>query len=182
MVPPQHPRAYSKSSSPMSQDDLLTFVSQETLADRQAMLVLINRYIRDNRNMNFDTLVPIDKRKIPKRWTLGGMSKCTYYSYGERCEHMEVRPNNPITSRQDSAYVTARLPGWADTKNLSRFFSLATFYLGGIDEEYIWKSLPGIHQGCQNDEHVKKVVKAITRVNATMYTSMITKSIKPVVL
>ena len=28
----------------------------------------------------------------------------------------------------------------------------------------------------------KKVVKAITRVNATMYTSMITKSIKPVVL
>ncbi|CZS94658.1 uncharacterized protein RCO7_14319 [Rhynchosporium graminicola] len=98
--------------------------------------------------------------RTPPYWTRAGTTIRTYYSYPEKCEHIEVRPKAPLDDWQLSSKDLAFIPRWADAKSLTRFLTLATCYKGGIGVQYVWSALPGIHQGCQDHESVKKFVKA----------------------
>ncbi len=145
------------------------------------MIKLIEDYISSTPKMDFYTLVPSDKRRIPNHFTRQGVG-FNYYSYVHKCNFMEINPTAPLASWQFSEYTKVSTPKWAEPKYLVRFYTLAAFYNGGLDEEYVWAALPGLHQGCRDDEYVQNLVKRILRINNKMYANMITNTIKPITM
>jgi hypothetical protein len=155
----------------------------ETLADRQSMIRLIGDLIKARPNMNFYSLLPHDLRKLPLRWTSRSrLSDTPYYNYAAMCVKYEVNPSVPLASHSLSQYANKSTDFWMELKHLRRFYTLAVFYLGPLDEDYIWQALPGVLQVGRDDSYARSVVKSIGKLNDKMYTDMIAKSIKPVTL
>jgi hypothetical protein len=99
-----------------------------------------------------------------------------------QCVKYEVNPSAPLASHNLSQYANKPTDFWMELKHLKRFYTLAVFYLGPLDEDYIWQGLPGILQLGRDDADARSVVKSIGKFNDKMYTDMITKSIRPITL
>ncbi|EKD19190.1 hypothetical protein MBM_02427 [Drepanopeziza brunnea f. sp. 'multigermtubi' MB_m1] len=162
--PPKHPQVF------------------RTVAERIKVIQLIEKYVQSEPKMDLYALVPEATRRIPPKWTRMLDGKSNYYSYGNRCNVLEINPNTPLQDSKLSKYVGDVAPRWVEAKYLWKFFELATFYHGGIDEEYIWKALPGILQGQRENDEAQKIVRHLARLDNHMYTRMIRDSIKPITL
>jgi hypothetical protein len=153
------------------------------LDERQSMINLIDDLIKAHLKMNFYVLVPDDLRKLPSTWTsTTRLSNTPYHSYAATCDKYEINPSAPLASHNLSQYANKPEEAWTDLKHLKRFYTLEIFYLGPLDEDYIWRALPGILQLGRDNAFARDVVTSISKLNDKMYTNMITYSIKPITL
>lgn len=132
--------------------------------------------------MDFYHLVPASHRKLPHSWRFSDPFLSSYtHTYAELCDVFEIDPVTPLADwKLSNQAKTGPQTSWCEPKYLNRFYTLAVFHLGPLDEDYIWKALPGWLQGRRDNHYVQGIVKGINKLNDKMYTDMITNTIKPI--
>ncbi|PBP27332.1 hypothetical protein BUE80_DR001559, partial [Diplocarpon rosae] len=98
-----------------------------------------------------------------------------YHSCGYRSNFLEMNSGAQVNCRESSVHVTL-YPLWTD------FCSLAVFYGGNFEDNYVWAALLGMYQECKEDEETRKIFRSILRLNNKQFNDMIRGTRKLVII